>query len=41
MIILFNNLGKGLKNLSLSDVNKLELYINYMNKNRYKINKLA
>ena len=33
--ILFNNLGKGLKNLSISDVNKLETCINSMNKNRY------
>jgi hypothetical protein len=34
--ILYNNLGKGFNNLSIDNINKLELCINSMNKNRYK-----
>ena len=34
--ILYNNLGKGFKNLSTENINKLEHCINSMNKNRYK-----
>lgn len=37
VIILHNNLGKGFKNLSTENINKLEHCINSMNKNRYKI----
>ena len=33
--ILYNNLGKGLHNLSKDDINKLDYCINSMNKNRY------
>lgn len=35
VIILFNNLGKGLNNLSKNNIDKLEQCINSMNKNRY------
>ncbi len=35
LTILSNNLGKGLKNLSEDNINKLEECINYMNRNRY------
>jgi len=33
--ILYNNLGKGLNNLSLDNINKLEYCIKSMNKNIY------
>lgn len=36
MSILYNNLGKGFKNLTQDNINKLEHCINSMNKNRYK-----
>lgn len=35
LVILYNNLGKGLDNLSQDNINKLEDCINSMNKNRY------
>jgi hypothetical protein len=33
--ILYNNLGKGIKNLSADDTAKLNYLIDHMNKNRY------
>ena len=33
--ILYNNLGKGLHNLSTDDIKKLDYCIDSMNKNRY------
>lgn len=35
VLILYNNLGKGLKNLSIDNISSLEYCINSMNKNRY------